>query len=228
MAAITKAQILTHVANTLEIEEADITGLIQRWCLEAQRELTLRQDQWPFLLDIFTFPTVADQNEYDLPTIDANLGEVRQLWVDQDRTIEYIDRVEAVRRFGVSSTSSGPPTHWSMWADGATKTIRLWPTPDAIETMTLEGLIVADEGWAATTTSNPFPEIFDDIFINWCTAKAYMQQEDQTQAGAYLNLFEVRMSELRDRYRTAPKSRPMIVNGGVTPTTLGRLRYDWE
>jgi len=173
---------------TTVVSQVGEMGKIVEWVLMAYRDIQIINPTWNFLRNDFSFSTIAATSNY-LPTA-VSLDELSQWDIDGvrsyltstgvagERRLDPVswERLREVRLFG--TITSGPPVEFAIRPN---KAIVLWPTPDAVYTIT-------GEYWRRpqTMTSNTDEPLIKDAYqmgIVWLAVKFYAA--DQGAAELY-------------------------------------------
>ena len=109
-----------------------------------------------------------------------------------ERTIDYIRLIDP------AGTAAGTPTDYAVEKIGvATSTLRLYPIPDAIYAVQIDGLLVGTD-LAADADIPGVPEDFHDIVIDGACADEYGDMEDaQAKVAECEGRYQSRLRELR-------------------------------
>lgn len=230
MTAMTIAQMRTQVRSIVDIDATDISDTVMDNILGQGYDLIVYSEKrWPFFETTTTFNTVASQKDYTLATVGASvtegLREVAALRND-DHIIGFIGSDNADSNYPLNVASSGSPWNWSYWND----TVRLYPTPDGVQTIYVRGLRdAAAFGTGVSDSTEPdLPDPFHAILVTYAIGKAYLQQEDPVMANQYQSQFIADLDNVARRYADVPAPQPMIANSRSSSRYLagyGALRY---
>jgi len=230
MTAMTIAQMRTQVRSIVDIDATDISDTVMDNILGQGYDLIVYSEKrWPFFETATTFNTVDGQKDYPLATVGASvtegLREVAALRND-DHIIGFIGSDNADSNYPLNVASSGPPWNWSYWND----TVRLYPTPDGVQTIYVRGLRdAAAFGTGVSDGTEPdLPDPFHAILVTYAIGKAYLQQEDPVMANQYQSQFIADLDNVARRYADVPAPQPMIANSRSSSRYLagyGALRY---
>ena len=223
MATWTLTTLREYVRAHLDLDDQDLTStMLDAWANEASERITAKRQHWPFREAEWTFNTSNGVSAYDISSIGSgNIDEIGALVIDGDRVLEWVGPTLA-DTMHVSSSSSNP-TYWTVRAAA----IRLYPTPNAAETVRVVGWRKASD-WVGSQGTPDFPTEFHNVIRNWMLGSAYLQQEDTELGITHLDMAEDELNKLARKYGDMPDAAPLVISGrgGVTP--LGRLRYPWE
>lgn len=126
------------------------TGQLEKvveWILSAYENIQNVYTTWNFLRNDFTFPTIANIQNYTPTAVDLTELATWKAKENNDLTIyssvsdeQYLtvvpwDEFKAVYMFGTSRTQTGRPTVAAIKPDNS---MSLWPIPDAVFTVTGE------------------------------------------------------------------------------------------
>jgi hypothetical protein len=145
---------------------------------------------------------------------------------NDDHIIGFLGSDNADSNYPLNVTTSGSPWNWSYWND----TVRLYPTPDAVQTIYVRGLRdAAAFGTGVSDSTEPdLPDPFHAILVTYAIGKAYLQQEDPVMANQYQSQFIADLDNVARRYADVPAPQPMIANSRSSSRYLagyGALRY---
>lgn len=233
MTAMTIAEMRAQVRSVVDIDATDISDTVLNNMLgQGYDTIVYSEKRWPFFEARTTFSTVDGTKDYTLTTIagapDAISQGMREVVAmrNDDHVLEYIGSDDADWNYPLNVATSGSPWEWSFWND----TVRLYPTPSAVETVYVRGLRKADSfGVGSSDSTTPdLPEPFHPVLVTYATAKAYLQQEDPTMANQYHAQFLADLDNVARRYADVPAPQPMVANSRRPTRYLagfGRLRY---
>ena len=259
-----------YVRNIVDITVNDIADTTMNTFLrEGYDVIVYSEKRWPFYETALTFDTVVSQKDYSMTEIAVNqsfvhdgvtfsgvaapsnvgLREIAALKTD-NHVLEYIGYDVGDVIYPLDSNTTGRPWYWSMWSGGSSasagisnQTIRLYPTPGEIQTISVRGYrnavdyggntavyrtAVAD----ADTPDLPIP--FDNVLTLYAIYRSYQQQEDAAMGQQYYAQFIQELENLRARFEDAPAAQPLILNSMRASRWMGqsylpnRLRYSWE
>ena len=259
-----------HVRNVVDITSNDISdATLNSFIREGYDIIVYSEKRWPFYEVALTFDTVASQKDYTLAEVGTNLSithdgvvfsgasapknvgirEVAAMKTD-NHVLEYIGYDVGDIIYPLESNTTGKPWYWSMWNAGTSasaavsnQTIRLYPTPSGVQTVSIRGYrnpvdfggttavyrtAIAD----ANTPDLPVP--FDNVLSLYALYRSYQQQEDAAMGQQYYSQFIQELDNLRARFEDTPAPQPLILNSirasrWISQSYLpGRLRYSWE
>lgn len=163
--------------------DTNFQALTTRWANRTLKEIWMGKGMdttpdWWWLRLSYTFPTVADQMTYDLPTVidGQKVFTVREK--DNDQKLDFIDQRRFDKFIPDESIGSGSPTAYTLWGrDATTKKpyIRLYPVPDSVITMYIRflgNLTMFDNDVATSTTEVPdkyLPVVMDGVLEKFYT-----------------------------------------------------------
>lgn len=105
--------------------------------------------------------------------------------------------MDTLRRMDASNTSSGSPLFYAIEKVNARSlSLFFWPKPDAIYSLTIEGILVGTD-MAADADVPGLPEDFHDILITGALITEYDRDNNDKQAESMERKFEIRKRELR-------------------------------
>ena len=259
-----------YVRNVVDITTNDVSdATMNTFIREGYDIIVYSEKRWPFYEAATTFNTVADQKDYTLSDIGTNLSithdgvtfsgasapknvglrEVAAMKTD-NHVLEYIGYDAGDVIYPLDSNSTGRPWYWSSWSGGASasaavsnQTIRLYPTPSSVQTISVRGYrnpvdfggtaaiyraSIAD----ANTADLPFP--FNNVLALYALYRTYQQQEDAGMGQQYYAQFIQELDNLRARFEDSPAPQPLLLNSIRASRWLSqsylpnRLRYTWE
>jgi len=139
------------------------------WANRVIKDISGRNQHWVWLEKTSTFPTVAAQMTYDLPTdIDGN----KILSLKQETTpakLIYINQRRLDELEADPTTSSGNPLYYTLWAGD----VRLWPVPSAAITMYLRYLKVITELSDSASSTTDIPTKWDEVVLDGMKVHAF-------------------------------------------------------
>jgi hypothetical protein len=227
----------TYIRSVVDIDSSDISDdTLNRFLGEGYDLIVYSEKRWPFYEAEGTFSTVADQKDYTVADVGTSitngLREIASLR-NNDHIIDYVGRDAGDSAYPLESASSGNPYWWSFWAE----TVRLYPTPDNIQTVTVRGYnnpTAFGAGSSDATEPSDLPTPFHVVIATYGIARAYEQQEDPDMGGQYLSLFHTELESLRARYDDMPAPQPILLNSRsasrwqTSMVMPARLHYSWE
>jgi len=259
-----------YVRNIVDITVNDIADTTMNTFLrEGYDVIVYSEKRWPFYETALTFDTVVSQKDYSMTEIAVNqsfvhdgvtfsgvaapsnvgLREIASLKTD-NHVLEYIGYDVGDVIYPLDSNTTGRPWYWSMWSGGSSasagisnQTIRLYPTPGEIQTISVRGYRnpvdfagtspVYRAAIAAADTPD-LPEPFNTVLALYAIYRSYQQQEDAAMGQQYYAQFIQELENLRARFEDAPAAQPLILNSMRASRWMGqsylpnRLRYSWE
>ena len=259
-----------YVRNVVDITSNDISdATMNTFIREGYDIIVYSEKRWPFYEVSTTFSTVVDQADYPMSDVAAalsfvhdgvtfsgvsapsNVGmrEVAAMKTD-NHVMQYIGYDVADIIYPLDSNSTGRPWYWSSWNSGVSasaavtnQTVRLYPTPGEVQTISIRGYrnpvdfggntavyrtAIAD----ANTPDLPVP--FDNVLTLYALYRSYQQQEDAAMGQQYYSQFIQELDNLRARFEDSPAPQPLMLNSirasrWMSQSYLpGRLRYSWE
>jgi hypothetical protein len=259
-----------HVRNVVDITVNDITdATMNSFIREGYDIIVYSEKRWPFYEVAVTFDTVASQKDYTMAEVGTNLSFVHDAVTFSgasapmnvgvrevasmktgNHVLEYIGYDVADIIYPLDSNSTGRPWYWSSWNSGTSasaritnQTIRLYPTPSEVQTISIRGYrnpvefggITAVYRTAIADANTPdLPVPFDNVLALYALYRAYQQQEDAAMGQQYYSQFIQELDNLRARFEDSPAPQPLLLNSirasrWMSQSPLGRrLRYSWE
>lgn len=158
------SEIATRVTRQFgdEVGAQITSGDIIRWVNDAQREIAHNND---LLQTTATTAVVVGKDQYTLPPDVLTLRSVRYA----GNRLQYVSPEEAATLL-TDNTSSGTPTHYSVWA----RNIDLYPRPDTADPDDLQLYYTRQPAVVTTTTDEPeLPLQYHNRIVEYCLAQAY-------------------------------------------------------
>jgi len=227
----------SYVRSVVDIDSSDITDdTMNRFLGEGYDVIVYSEKRWPFFEVEATFDTVGSQKDYTLAVVGASvtngLREIASLRTN-DHVVTYVGRDSGDVVYPLDSTGTGEPWWWSFWADS----VRLYPTPGGVHTVTVRGYkdpTAFGAGSSDATEPSDLPTPFHMIIATYGIARAYEQQEDPVMAAQYFAVFNQELDNLRARYEDMPSPQPIVLGSRrmsrwwAQSYMPDRLRYSWE
>ena len=227
----------SYVRSVVDIDSSDISDdTMNRFLGEGYDVIVYSEKRWPFFEAEATFNTVASQKDYTLAVVGASvtngLRDIASLRTS-DHVITYVGRDTGDVVYPLDVSGTGAPWWWSYWAEN----VRLYPTPNAVHTVTLRGYAeptAVGAGGGDGVEPSDLPTPCHMIIATYGIARAYEQQEAPVMAAQYFAVFNQELDNLRARYEDTPSPQPIIVGSRRASRWLsqsylpGRLRYSWE
>jgi hypothetical protein len=259
-----------YVRNIVDITVNDIADTtMNTFIREGYDVIVYSEKRWPFYETALTFDTVASQKDYSMADIAVNqtfvhdgvtfsgaaapknvgLREIASIKTT-NHVLEYIGYDAADVIYPLDSNATGRPWYWSMWSSGSSasagvsnQTIRLYPTPGEVQTISIRAYrnpvdfggntpVYRTAVAAADTPDLPGP--FNSVLALYAIYRSYQQQEDAAMGQQYYSQFIQELENLRARFEDAPAAQPIILNSMRASRWMGqsflpgRLRYSWE
>ena len=253
-----------YVRNIVDITSNDIADTTMNTFLrEGYDVMVYSEKRWPFYEVATTFDTVADQKDYTLSDVATNLSithdgvtfsgasapknvglrEVASMKTT-NHVLEFIGYDDADIVYPLESNTTGDPWYWSMWG-GTTgaMTLRLYPTPGGVKTISVRGYrnaiefggnVVIYRAAIADANTPDFPDPFDNVLSLYAIYRSYQQQEDAGMGQQYYAQFVAELDNLRARFEDTPAPQPIRLNSMRASRWRSqswlpaRLRYSWE
>ena len=259
-----------HVRDVVQITTNDISdSTMNTFIREGYDIIVYSEKRWPFYEVALSFNTVVDQSDYTLAQVGTNLSFVHDgvtfsgavaptnvglreiaAMKTNNHVMEFIGYDAADIMYPLDSNSTGRPWYWSSWNAGVSassavtnQTVRMYPTPSEVQTVTIRGYrnpvefggntavyrtAIAD----ANTPDLPVP--FDNVLTLYVLYRSYQQQEDAAMGQQYYSQFIQELDNLRARFEDSPAPQPLLLNSVRASRWWsqsflpGRLRYRWE
>jgi len=248
-----------YVRNVVDIDSTDVgDATLNTFIREGYNAIVYSEKRWPFYETAITFSTVASTKDYTLDTAGAGISvahdgvtfsgasapktpglrEIASLKTD-DHVLEYIGYDDADVMYPLDSNTTGEPWFWTVWND----TVRLYPTPNAVYTISVRGYrnsieyggnTVLYRAAIADADTVDLPDPFNPVLASYAIHRTYQQQEDAGMASQYYAQFVNELDNLRARFEDAPAPQPILLNNRRVSRWRSqswmpaRLRYSWE
>lgn len=196
------------VRAALDLDSTDLTdALLDVYIRQGERAALLAEKQWPFYESEGTFATAIGQRDYALATVLPTASTIRDLRCP-DWQLEAVDRTRIDDLTG-STAPSGTPVMYARWGT----TLRLYPTPSAVQTITATFYRNYVEFATASGNQPDCPRDFDEVIASYALSRAAIQQGDPESAAAALDAFNVGMTELKAFYMQTDADGPLVLGG---------------
>jgi hypothetical protein len=159
------------IAGTGPSSVLNQTGMMSKivnWIADADVAIQSKWTDWTFLWTQFTDDTIADTKDVSAPS-DLGMWDTESFWIDYStdpKQLEPMDYYEW-RDVYPFNTDTDEPTYYIIRPD---KDLILYPTPDAVYTLTAEYWKTPTR-MSANTDTSPIPVRFERIII--AQAKLY-------------------------------------------------------
>ena len=176
-----------------------------------------RPHRWGFLRPYFSFVTVADQEDYGLPSdfggVDGSLyyqrsdGKVHSIAKTDPSRIQYLRQRDSISLTGCPSEYA-IVTDYPSGLEQASNIIMFWPTPDAAYTLKVRYFIIAQ----LLSDNNPYPACdayHNQTLIESCLAVAEERLEDQQSLHTTNFMQRLASSVAHDREKYSPDHMSM-------------------
>jgi hypothetical protein len=249
----------SYVRNIIDITTNDISDSTMNTILAEGYDLIVYSEKrWPFYEVATSFSTVASTKDYTMSAVGTNMSlthdgvtfsgasapknvglrEIAALKTD-NHVLEFIGYDDADIIYPLASITTGDPWYWAFWED----TVRLYPTPSSVKTVTVRGYRNAVEFGGNTAVyrtaiadadTPDWPDPFDNVLSLYALYRSYQQQEDAGMANQYFALFQGELDNLRARFEDTPAPQPLRLNSRNASRWRSqsympdRLRYAWE
>ena len=258
----------SYVRDIVDITTSDIADTTMNTFLrEGYNAVVYSEKRWPFYESAVTFDTVASTKDYSLATVGSNattgvilthdgvsfsgasapkspgLREIASLKTT-NHVLQFIGYDDGDVIYPLDSNTTGNPWYWSVWGDSAsTVTIRLYPTPSVVHTISVRGYRNAVDFGGNTAVyrtaiadadTPDWPDPFDLVLTLYAIYRSYQQQEDAGMAQHYYAQFIAELDNLRARFEDTPAPQPIRLNSMRASRWRSqvfmpdRLRYSWE
>jgi len=227
--AYTLQQIRDYVRSHIDLEVEDLPdAVLDVFIREGSKRVERAEKRWPFYEAEYTLNTVASTEDYDIEdTFGVTLSEITSIVTPSHGPIKWIGRDVGDTHFPLDTATTGEPVAWSEWGGS----LRLYPTPDAVYSLSVRGYRESTDWIAEGAGGEPdLPDDLHNCVAQWALARAYAQQDDPEMAQLFERQFADELNFFRRRFNDTPPAQPLIMNGtrhGIQ-TFSGRLRYDFE
>ena len=187
------------------------------WLNLVLKDISNRQTSWhwKFLEKTATFPTVANQHTYDLPT---DIDDQKMIAIydrTNDTTYDYVPYDKFVSNVPDPSNQTGQVRWWTVYA----KTIRLYPVPSAVVT-TYGDYVKVMTYLADDSNTCDIPEKYEPVIIDGALIYAYRFEPKMGNWGEQHQAFEAGMQRMINENRTT------IAEKSVSGSHRAGLRID--
>lgn len=222
-------ELRTWVRDQLDLDTTDLpNSILDIYIQDGADRIFMQEGRWPFYQDTWTMPTVASTTDY---AIDSRVSRIETLRGESEEMIWY-GRDEADWKYALDDTTTGEPNAWSQWDDQ----IRVYPTPDAVYTITIRGYRKMTDWYGDGTDDTVEPDVPAELqraVGMWAIAQAYLREEDTGMYIIWVDTFTDELDKFQKRLKTETPAHPMIL-GGKNLRRRGsrgfqyRGKYDWE
>lgn len=215
----TLTQFRTEIRTHLEMDSDELVdSVIDQGVRGASEFIHVKDQRWPFFETEWTLTTIAGQPSYAYSALDTAelVGAVEPvindpiLLVGPSWPLEFTSRANILRTT-INGATTGTPRYWGRFA----QKIILYPTPDAVEQITVlgyrQGIDWVSQGAGAMSD---LPTEFDSVIQYWAMGDCYAQQGESAFATYYKDLANLHLERLQMRYVDSPPLDRVIVNGG--------------
>lgn len=173
--------------------------------------------KWPFLATSATITTVADQQEYALP---SDVSRVEAIVEAGTRVrLQEVAPGLAWSQYGGDFTSSTSATHFFIWGSN----VHLVPTPSAAETNAYTIYYYKTPDTLDNDIDVPeFDDEFHYVLGDYLVARIWEREEDFQRAEVAETQFNNGVEEMARFYLNRASDEPVVVGGGKT----SRTRHD--
>lgn len=226
----------TRIRAIIDLDASDLPdAMLDEFILQGARYAQRwNQAQWPFYHTSWTHTWPADTATQTLVQIQGSsddvVDSVRYVRSDDVRLFKYLSESDFHRLIDRDNTSSGVPSVWSPSLSGTEMTV--WPAPSVATEIVVYGF-KSPSNWVSEGAGgvSDMPEEFDDAILAYALGKTYASQDEGQTSVFWLNMADVHLTQLEDRYDSGPPV-DLVMNGGAVsswmPETPGRLRFDFE
>lgn len=169
--------------------DTDYRATALRWLNRVGKDITTRQNNWHWrwLEKTSTFPTVAAQSIYDLPTdIDTHKIFALHDRTNSERKYIYKDMDWFRENFPVPSDHAGNAIFYTFYANS----IRLVPVPAAVYTIYMDYISTLTALTDEVSSTWEIPAKYDDIVLDGVMVKAYKFEPELGDWKAQQALYE--------------------------------------
>ena len=224
--------LFTAVRDIADTDSTELTDSVARiYLFKGFDEVVTRQGDWKHFEIEDSFSTVADQRDYAFTTVytptvsdGSTLVDITLVTDDSNYAynLKWVDYEDARRIWHGVNDISANPFYWSVRRTTGTPYLCLWPKPDSIRTITINGYR-SENDWKADAVSAPAAAVIDlpvrlqYTLIDYVLSCWYDQQEDLEMADKYRKKFEVAVGTIMADEQRSTQARPLIMGGGHRP-----------
>jgi hypothetical protein len=211
---MTHTEIVNEVKSRLNLTSPESTARIGQFVNSRYRRVTSSLGLNTSRRAVVTTATVAGTD-----TVSFTMEKIEVLYDSTNHQVLQEFTYDELRNKHIESPASGTPREYAIMNQGSsTVTVLLYPTPDAILTLSADGL--ANASTLSGTNVPAFPADFHDILVFGAMADEYQKMEKPGQSQTMEVQYAARVSDLR--YHLAKSSYLSITQG---PSKPRRPRY---
>jgi hypothetical protein len=199
----------------IQTDSTDVpNSLLVVFAREGVNRIVNKANNWPHLKSTWTFNTVADQHNYTLTSISAN--------------IERVTNILDGSLLGMSLAEMDHQTARSMWIGTADQSnsymqyfsiyggeLWLWPKPNTVRSITVLGTR-ANTYMVADSDIPDLPTHLHEAVAYFVTYACYVQQEDAATAALWQELFNTSVTLGMERTFKSSGNMPVVLNAETT------------
>lgn len=206
--------IRSKVRSITDMDTTDVPNdVLDMYVKDGYQRMIALERRWPFFQKSYSLSTVADQQGYTISAIGS--GDIREITSIVDTTaggnrLTLVAHEDAEAVWNGTSDLSGRPLHFSLWESK----VYLWPTPNAVYSLSLRGYRKPVDWTANTTTEVDADERLHQALVYYAVAQVYQLQEDMELATFYRGSFDENVRLVANDIMRPSSHRPMVLSGG--------------
>jgi hypothetical protein len=175
---------------------------------------------WPWLTDSAQLSLVADQPNYALTTIDADLNRIEAIIVNgESRRLGEVSAPSAWTQYGGQMPESPLPTHFFLWGGD----IHFIPSPTENANNALTVYFYKKPTLLSGDADVPeWDDRFHAVLAYWACARIWEREEDMEKAQYWRAQFDGEVDRMASYYLNRATDAPTVVGLGHSP----RARID--
>lgn len=189
----------------------------------AYRDIQARVFPWPDKRTTYEFTSAVGQFGYGVAALTGgtNMDLIISVYSNDD-VLMYVSP-ERFLQMRTDSSSNGKPIVYTVTAGQ----IRLWPTPNAVATYSVEGYRSFNT-WPSGSTQPDLPRSFDEPICWYMLARFYQAQEDLELYQQYMRDYDVAVNQqIEDALRGSSMTAGPMIFGGDPRLSIEMSYDDW-
>lgn len=210
--AMTLGEIKTFARDQIiQTDATDIpNSLITVFAREGVNRIIGKANNWPHLKGSWTLTTVAEQHNYSIAGISANIERITGI-IDGTLlgiSLNEMDHQTARSMWvGTNDLSNAYTQYFSIYGSE----VWLWPKPNTVKSLTVMG--TRSNNYMVTDADTPdLPVHLHEAVAYFVTYACYAQQEDPTTAAVWMDMFNQSVSIGMERTFKSSGHSPAILN----------------
>jgi hypothetical protein len=171
------------------------TAKLDRWTNWVLNDIYTRY-QFPFMEASKPFTTIANTQEYVLPTIATDIDKIRLLTdTTNDVVLNYVDPI-ALEEADPKNETTSKPNKWTVYGD----TLKIWPIPDGEYEINVMYKKVPTE--LVNSTDEPeIPNRYMEVVVLGVYQKVHEWNDDYDYASVVERQYEQKIAKMINDYR---------------------------